>query len=996
MNRNTARRPIRRRATPRSAALLLLLCACTQILFAQQDSTSPNAARPDTTKPGSAKPDVARHDSAAVVSPKKPRPMSWKDVPSWKYISTPSVMLSPDGKWLAWSLLTTEGDGELIVKSTADTLTRRYPIGGANQASFAFSEDGQWIAFKQSPAYKEIKAAAKTPGKQLFDKLLLVNLATGKSTTFEKAGEYAFNGKAATCLAVSLVREKAAGVKPDDPKSNDLLLIELKTGKIQDVGSVGEFMFDKPGSWLAYTTETAGKTGNGLYLLAIATRQTAVLDNDKMTYKSLGWKEEGDAFAVLKMKKDSSWKTEKGIVIGVKDLGASPKVIVYDPAKDSVGFPKGMTVSGNRAPRWSDDLSRLFFGIAVLKPEKKRSDSAAKKDGDTTKPDMIIWNGRDSRLQSRQQVEETQDKEFSWYGMVDAAGSHFTRLNDSTQRFVTILPKAHYALVEDRSTYELDNNLDGQTYEDIYIVDLATGRGRKWMEKFYLPSFASEPRSSPDGKKLVYGLEGHYYVYDIPSDRSVNITDKIPSSFVNTEDDHNVQKPLTPVLGWSSDSKYLLIHDLWDIWEISASGGAPAVNLTRNGRAAQIRYQFRYVLDPEEKEKGIDITQPLYVQMYGEWTKRGGIGRIAVGKGVWQAGVESLIWEDAGIGSLSKAKHAAVYAFSREDFSKPTEFFVGGPLLKDAVQATHNTPLADRYTFSAGVRLVNYVSDKGDSLQGALFLPAGYEPGKKYPTIVYYYEKLSQTLHSYPRPDYSRTGWNPTMYTSNGYAVFIPDIVYKLNDPGMSAVWCVIPGVKAAIQTGVIDEQHIGIHGHSWGGYQTAFLVTQTDMFRAAAAGAPLTDMISMYDMIYWNAGIGDMGIFEASQGRLTTGPWDNWDAYRRNSPVYHVKDVKTPLLILHNDKDGAVDFEQGIEYYNALRRLKKPVTMITYRGENHGLAKRENMRDYSIRMMEFFDYYLKGKPAPEWWIKGIDRADMDEELERRLPGADDPSSNPH
>ncbi len=957
-----------RTSAKRVAILFFLFCSCSTTLFAQPDSTKPKA----------------------------PRAMTWKDVPAWKYISPQKVELSPDGKWLAWPLLTTEGEGELIIKNTKDTATRKYPIGGDNQPGFEFSEDGQWIAIRQSPSFKEVRTAARTPGgKQIFNKLLLVNLATGHTTSFEKAGAFAFNGKAATCLALTLARERQPGAKPDDPKNSELLLIELKTGKIQDIGDVGEFAFNKPGTFLAYTTETPNKTGNGLYLLSVATRQTTVLDNDKMNYKSLGWKEEGDAFAVLKMKKDSSWKTEKGIVIGVKEPGPEPVTIIYDPAKDSAVFPKGMTISGNRAPRWSDDLTRLFFGIAALKPEKKPAlpdDSLAKKNAgdDTLKPDMIIWNGKDARLQSRQQVEENQDKEFSWYGMLEVASSHFTRLNDSTQRNLTLLPKSHYALIEDRSSYELDMNLDGQNYVDLYIVDLATGHKRLWMEKFYLPSFQSNPRVSPDGKKLLYGQDGNFFVYDISSDHSVNITEKVPTSFVNTEDDHNVIKPLTSVIGWSSDSKYVLIRDLWDIWQLSAAARDPAVNLTHDGRANRIRYQFRFVLDPDEK--GIDATKPVYISTYGEWNKKSGIARILPGKkGLgWQAGVENLLWEDASIGRLSKAKNAEVYAYGTEEFNKPTEFLVGGPQLKDAQQLTSNAPQKSLYTWSTGVRLVNYVSDKGDSLQGALFLPAGYEEGKKYPTIVYYYEKLSQSLHNYIRPDYNGTGWNPTMYTSNGYAVFIPDIVYRVNDPGMSAVWCVIPGVKAAIRTGVIDEQHIGIHGHSWGGYQTAFLVTQTDMFKAAAAGAPLTDMISMYDMIYWNAGVGDMAIFEASQGRLSTGPWDNWDAYRRNSPVYHVKDVKTPLLILHNDKDGAVDFEQGIEYYNALRRLKKPVTMITYKGENHGLAKRENMRDYSIRMMEYFDYYLKGKPAPDWWSKGVDRVDMDDYLERRLMGVDD------
>lgn len=126
------------------------------------------------------------------------------------------------------------------------------------------------------------------------------------------------------------------------------------------------------------------------------------------------------------------------------------------------------------------------------------------------------------------------------------------------------------------------------------------------------------------------------------------------------------------------------------------------------------------------------------------------------------------------------------------------------------------------------------------------------------------------------------------------------------------------------------------------------------------------------------------MSIFEASQGRFTGGPWENWDAYERNSPVYHVKNVTTPLLMLHNDKDGAVDFTQGIEYYSALRRLKKPVVLVQYKGENHGLGKPENRKDYAVRMMEFFNHHLKGEEAPDWLSKGINKLDLEEHLEKR------------
>ena len=302
--------------------------------------------------------------------------------------------------------------------------------------------------------------------------------------------------------------------------------------------------------------------------------------------------------------------------------------------------------------------------------------------------------------------------------------------------------------------------------------------------------------------------------------------------------------------------------------------------------------------------------------------------------------------------------------------------------LKHGTRITEANPQQAEFLWSAGARLVDYTSDKGDRLQAALFLPAGYEEGKSYPTVVYIYEKLSSRLNSYMAP--AARGFNKTVYTSRGYAVLMPDIVYTVNDPGMSSVWCVLPAIEAAVATGIVDRDRVGIHGHSWGGYQTAFLVTQTDLFKAGVAGAPLTNMISMYSSIYWNSGSANQPIFEASQGRFLGNYVDNLEAYERNSPVYFAKNVQTPLIILHNDKDGAVDWNQGIEYFNTLRQLRKPVVMLQYKGENHGLRKPANLKDYHVRMQEFFDHHLMGKPAPEWLTDGVTHLDHERHIKER------------
>ncbi|MBE3095932.1 MAG: S9 family peptidase, partial [Planctomycetes bacterium] len=292
----------------------------------------------------------------------------------------------------------------------------------------------------------------------------------------------------------------------------------------------------------------------------------------------------------------------------------------------------------------------------------------------------------------------------------------------------------------------------------------------------------------------------------------------------------------------------------------------------------------------------------------------------------------------------------------------------------------------EQFLWSSGSMLVDYVSARGEKLQGALHLPASYEKGKSYPMIVRLYEKQSQVLNAFTRPRVQTNGFNKPFYTSHGYAVFQPDIAYKVNDPGMSTVWCMVPAVKAAIATGVVDPKRIGITGHSWGGYQTAFLITQTDIFAAAVASAGLTDLISMYGSLYKATGGANGPMFESGQGRFSTGPWENMAAYTRNSPVFFAKNVKTPLVMLHNDKDGAVDFTQGLEFFSALRRLQKPVVMLEYPGETHGLAKRANWKDYQLRVQEFFDHYLLGKPMPKWFKEGVPWLEMEEHLKSRQP----------
>ncbi|HTE47888.1 MAG TPA: prolyl oligopeptidase family serine peptidase, partial [Gemmatimonadaceae bacterium] len=744
------------------------------------------------------------------------------------------------------------------------------------------------------------------------------------------------------------------------------------------------------------------------------------IDSDRAMYRRLAWADSGLAVAVLRGKADTLTRDTLFSVVSFNNVTVpSPKKTVFDPAQHS-DFPSSMKIAGDRAPKFSEDLNTIFFGIKEAKktPANGRTvaDGAGRgqsviqagapgaggtinqprvTDTPDDNPSLVLWHGKDPRLQSQQIVQEAQDRAFNYLSEYRTIDNKFVRLSDDALRTVNLAGHDRYAYGTDSREYDVNASYSGRRYEDVFAVDLKTGE-RKLILKKHIPS-AQVP--SPDGRSILYwGDNAQWWIADVVTGEKTQLTKSVPTVFADTSDDHNnLVVPPVPPIGWAKDGSAVLLSDGFDIWKVPVKGGA-AVNLTVDGKKNQIRYQRLYSFDETaaaagggrggrggrggQAANGIDLSHPMYFGTYGEWTKKEGLSKVDVSK----PGAQRLVFDDVKY-AFQKAKDADVYVFTKQTATEFPNYFVAGAdvvganastALKSARQLTDANPQQKEFAWTSGVKLVNYTSAKGDKLQGALYLPANYEPGKKYPLLVTIYEKRSNLANSYVTPSETSTP-NRSVYTSRGYAVFDPDIVYRVNDPGMSAVWCVIPAVKAAIATGMIDSANVGLWGHSWGGYQTAFLVTQTSIFKSAIAGAPLTDMVSMYGSIYWNTGGADQAIFESSQGRFKGNYSDNYDAYIRNSPNFHAKNVKTPLIILANDKDGAVDFNQGITYFNTLRQMNKDVILLEYVGENHGLARPVNMKDYAMRQKDWFDHYLKGAPAPEWMTNGIPRIKMDE-----------------
>jgi hypothetical protein len=552
------------------------------------------------------------------------------------------------------------------------------------------------------------------------------------------------------------------------------------------------------------------------------------------------------------------------------------------------------------------------------------------------------------------------------------------RLADDSIPNVALSDDGKIGVANSRERYMIEQ-MWGDGGSDVYVIDPISGAKKLIAEKIN-----GNAQLSPDAKFVAFYNKKHWYTYNVATGKLLDLTGGVKGvHFENETDDHPAENPAWGLAGWTKGDKSILLYDHYDVWELDPTGAKPAVVVT-DSVGIRNNIQFRLAEGGGRggrgggggrggfgggnagEERGIDPAEPLMLRAVNQETMASGFYRDQLGV---KKEPEKIVMSDLAYGALTKAANADVYMTTKSTFVDFPNLWVG-PSVTQLTKISDANPQQKDYNWGS-VELVHWLSADGKPLKGLLYKPENFDPKKKYPMIAYFYEILSNGLHSYVPPT-GRNVINYTHYASNGYLVFVPDIVYEDGHPGRSAYNAIVPGVQSLIQRGYVDEKHLGIQGQSWGGYQTAYVITQTHLFAAAMAGAPVANMTSAYGGIRWGTGISRAGQYESGQSRIGAPVFDSPQLYIENSPLFHLRNVTTPLFIMSNDMDDAVPWWQGIELFVGMRRLGKEVYMIDYNNDVHNPASRANQKDIAAKMQAFFDNKLKGAPAPDWMVHGI------------------------
>ncbi len=858
------------------------------------------------------------------------RPLRHADYDAWRSISSPK--LSDDGQYLIYGLFPQKGDGEAVIRHLPSKREIRVPAGqrpeppaadfsGAEEApplppsiNPVFSADGAWVALTVFPTRAELEQARKEkkkPADMPKNGLALVRLANGEISRVTAVKSFQLPADAGA--AVAYLRHDST-----------LVLKPLDAGAERTWPDVAEYRLTDDGQLLVFAAKggvnaVATTPGAAPQLILGAPGKFAKLTADANQQR----------FAFLKDTQLYSW-----------DRGTPSAKLVADP------------VASGASLTFADDGSRLFFGLPAPVP------SAAEASSEEAAFDL--WHYRDDFIQPMQRVRARRDRDRSFRAAYDFASGKTMPLGSESLPQVVTSRDGKIAYGYDDRAYRTRVDYDPGRYQDVYAVDVATGARRLAVKQV-----SGTPQLSPDGRYLVFFRDRHWHAFDYQSGEIRNLTVIAGRNFHDEEHDAPSPAPAYGTPAFTRDSRSVLIADRFDLWHVALDGSIVRNVTDGLGRKENIELRL-VILNPDPKVPGIDPAAPLLLRARRQETKDTGFYRDSLDPAQMP---ERLVMAPLSYSAPVKAKKADVVVTTAQSFTVAPDLQATTMAMKTFERVSDANPQRREFAWGSAEQ-ITYRNADGVPLSALLVKPANFDPAKKYPLMVYIYERLSQNLHEFVAPAPSHR-INASYYASNGYVVLMPDIAYTIGYPGASALKCVVPATQKVIDMGFIDPARVGIQGHSWGGYQIAYMITQTNLFRAAAPGALVANMISAYDGIRWGPGLPRQFQYEKTQSRIGGTPWEYPMRFIENSPIFMADRIQTPVLMLHNDADDAVPWYQGIEFFLALRRLNKEVYFFNYNGEPHGLRKRANQMDYTVRLQEFFDHYLKGASKPLWMEKG-------------------------
>jgi len=940
---------------------------------------------------------------ALAAAPAAKRPLTHKDYASWRAIV--GQKLSPDGRFVAYFLFPQEGDGELVVKDLQTGVERRESAGVRPQPPsrseqgepppeqtaasrgpvLSFTADSRYLVFSVFPTQAETEAARKEkkkPEEISRQGIGILDLSSPHSpavripkvaafqTPDEQGAIVAYHKQSAAPTPKEEAAERegdqrsrsgSSSAPPARRTGADLVVRMLDTGGERTFAAVTEFQLARDGKLLVYAVSAPDPEKNGVFAVQPdSAADPQPLLAGKGRYTRITWNEDQSQIAFLGAPGDAP--SQFKLYGWRRGAGAAEEWV----SPGAPGLQDGFELSDRGTLSFSRDGARVFFGCARPQPR-----ASAQRPADDDRVIADLWHWKDDFIQPMQKVRAAQERNRTYRAVYHIAEKKLVQLADPSMPEALPAEDGRWAAGSDDSPYRRMVDYDTR-YADIYIVDTASGSRRPVARKY-----SGSLSWSPDGRYLLLYENRHWHAVSAATGNRVNLTSKLGVAFWDEMDDRPGAPPAYGNAGWTSDGKYVLLYDRFDIWQV-APDSASAECLTA-GAGRRLRTQFRVVrLDRDPRQRHIDPAKPLLLRAENIDTRDTGFWRCRIGL---KAEPEPLLMGPKNYSAPAAARKADVLLFTVSTFNEFPDLWVSGSAFRNLRKVSAANPQKDGLLWGTA-ELIRYKNLDGKPLSAALYKPENMEPGKKYPLLVYIYERLSQNLHNFvdPRPGASI---NASYYVSNGYLVLMPDIVYTIGYPGQSALKCVLPAIQAVVDRGIVDENAIGIQGHSWGGYQISYMITQTNRFRAAAAGAPVANMTSAYSGIRWGPGLPRQWQYERAQSRIGGSLWEFPMRFLENSPVFMAERVVTPLLMLHNDNDDAVPWYQGIEYFLALRRLGKEVYMFNYNGEPHGLRKRPNQKDYTVRLQEFFDHHLKGAPAPAWMKDGIPYLEREREKER-------------